>query len=157
VGLLAAGMAGPRRLSGVLDGGAPFYDVYETADGQHLTVAPLESQFWQAFRDRIGVELPDRDDPAAWPELRRILTETLRSRTKAEWLKVFEGSDACVGPVTAYADAAGDPHLEARGTFVEHDGVVQPAPAPRFSRTAAALRDDLPAEESDVLAAWGVE
>jgi alpha-methylacyl-CoA racemase len=157
VGLLAAGMAGPRRLSGVLDGGAPFYDVYETSDGQHLTVAPLEPAFWSAFRDVIGVELPDRDDPSAWPELRRVLTETFRSRTRAEWLDMFDGSDACVGPVTAYADAAGHPHLAARGTFVEHGGVVQPAPAPRFSRTAATLRDYLPRDEDDVLRAWGVE
>ncbi len=157
VGLLASGMAGPQRLSGVLDGGAPFYDVYETADGQHLTVAPLEPQFWSAFQELLGVSLPDRDDPSSWPRLRRALSDVFLTRSASDWLDLFEGSDACVGPVTGYADAPGHPHLAARGTFVEHDGVVQPAPAPRFSRTQASLRDDLPDDPAEVLAAWGLD
>jgi alpha-methylacyl-CoA racemase len=157
VGLLVSGMAGPQRLSGVLDGGAPFYDVYETADGQHLTVAPLEPQFWSAFQELLGVSLPDRDDPSSWPRLRRALSDVFLTRSASDWLDLFEGSDACVGPVTGYADAPGHPHLAARGTFVEHDGVVQPAPAPRFSRTQASLRDDLPDDPAEVLAAWGLD
>ena len=147
VGLVASGLAGPDRRGGILDGGAPFYDVYETADGRHLTVAPLEPQFYAELVARLGLDdLPDRDDPASFPRLRELLTDAFRQRTQAEWLEVFDGSDACVGPVTAYADAPDHPHLKARGTFVEHEGVVQPAPAPRFSRTAATLRHDVAVE-----------
>jgi alpha-methylacyl-CoA racemase len=159
VGLLAAGMAGPQRLSGVLDGGAPFYDIYETADGRHVTLAALEPPFWQEFTDRMGPEAttwPDREDPTSWPLLRRVLAEAFATRTQAAWLALFDGTDACVGPVTAYADAPAHPHLAARGTFVEQDGVVQPAPAPRFSRTRTSLRSDVDVDADEVLAAWGL-
>ena len=101
-------------------------------------------------------DLPDREDPGSFPRLREVLADTFRQRTQAEWLEIFDGSDACVGPVTAYADAPDHPHLKARGTFVDHGGVVQPAPAPRFSRTEATLRDDVTVEAAEVLAAWGL-
>ena len=157
VGLVGSGLAGTERRSGILDGGAPFYDVYETSDGRHLTVAPLEAQFYAELVDRLGLDdLPDRNDPASYPRLRELLTARFKQRTQAEWLEVFDGSDACVGPVTVYADAPDHPHLKARATFVEHDGVVQPAPAPRFSRTRPTLRDDVSVDAAEVLAAWGL-
>jgi alpha-methylacyl-CoA racemase len=145
VGMLGAGSWRTERGRNLLDSGAPFYDVYETADGEHLAVGALEPQFWQALLDGLagaGVdvsELPDRDNLAAWPELRKRLAETFATRTRAEWMTVFDGTDACVAPVLSMPEAAKHPHLAARGTYVEHEGVVQPAPAPRFSRTRAVL------------------
>jgi alpha-methylacyl-CoA racemase len=145
VGLLGAGAWRPERGHNILDSGAPFYDVYETADAEHLAVGAIEPQFWQALLDRlsdVGVdvaELPDRSDLARWPELRKRLAETFATRTRAEWADIFDGTDACVAPVLSMPEAAEHPHLAARGTYVEHHGVTQPAPAPRFSRTPAAL------------------
>jgi alpha-methylacyl-CoA racemase len=145
VGMLGGGSWRTERGNNLLDSGAPFYDVYETADGEHLAVGALEPQFWQALLDGLtgaGVdvaELPDRRDLPRWPELRKRLAETFATRTRAEWMTVFDGSDACVAPVLSMPDAAEHPHLAARGTYIEHEGVLQPAPAPRFSRTPAAL------------------
>ena len=160
--LVATGLAGPQRRSGLLDGGAPFYDLYETADGRHVSVGALEPQFYAELLDRLGLRdaLPDRNDPASFPRIREVLTETFKQRTQAAWLDVFEGSDACVGPVVAYADAPDHPHLRSRGTFVERDGVVQPAPAPRFSRTEATISaspEGPGARTREALAAWGLD
>ena len=156
------GLAGDRRRGGLLDGGAPFYDLYETADGRHVTVAALEPQFYAELVDRLGLadDLPDRDDPANFPEICDVLTRTFKSRNQAEWLEVFDGSDACVGPLTAYAEAPDHPHLRERGTFVERDGVHQPAPAPRFSRTRATISRSpggAGADTREALAAWGLD
>ncbi|RYC11475.1 CaiB/BaiF CoA transferase family protein [Nocardioides zhouii] len=156
----AVGLDTGRRASGMLDGGTPWYDVYETADGQHVSVGALEPQFWSALVERIGVELPDRDDPANHATIRGALTRRFRERTQAEWAEVFDGTDACVAPVVPLSDAPHHPHLAARGTFVERDGVTQPAPAPRFSRTAATLTAPpaLPGEQTrEALAAWGID
>jgi alpha-methylacyl-CoA racemase len=156
----AMGLATGRRREGLLDGGTPWYDVYETADGQHVSVAALEPQFWAALVERIGVELPDRDDPASSRAIRQALIRRFKERTQAEWAEVFDGTDACVAPVVPLAEAPAHPHLAARGTFVEHDGITQPAPAPRFSRTASTIRSGpaLPGEHTrDALAAWGIE
>ena len=106
-----------------------------------------------------GVELPDRDDPANHATIRGALTRRFRERTQAEWAEVFDGTDACVAPVVPLSEAPHHPHLAARGTFVERDGVTQPAPAPRFSRTAATL-DAPPARPGEhtreALTAWGI-
>ena len=156
---MAAGLDTGRRRSGLLDGGTPWYDVYETADGRHVSVGALEPQFWAALVERIGVELPDRDDPANHATIRGALTRRFRERTQDEWAEVFDGTDACVAPVVRLAEAPHHPHLAARGTFVERDGVTQPAPAPRFSRTAASLGAPpaLPGEHTrEVLTAWGI-
>ncbi|MGI8644978.1 MAG: CaiB/BaiF CoA transferase family protein [Nocardioides sp.] len=160
--LLATGLAGPQRSSGLLDGGTPFYDLYETADGRHMSVAALEPQFYAELVDRLGLadELPDRNDPGSLREIRDVLTRTFRSRIQADWLEVFDGSDACVGPVVAYADAPDHPHLKERGTFVERDGITQPAPAPRFSRTEATISrspGDAGADTRAALTAWGLD
>ena len=165
VGMLGGGSWRTERGRNLLDGGAPFYDVYETADGEHLAVGALEPQFWQALLDRLAAagvdlaELPDRRDVTRWPELRKRLAETFATRTRAEWSEIFRDSDACVAPVLSMPEAATHPHLAARGTYVEHQGVVQPAPAPRFSRTPAAL--STPPRETgddgrDALESWGV-
>lgn len=159
--LTALGLAGAGRGTGLLDGGAPFYDLYETSDGRHLTVGPLEPQFYAELVERLGLrDLPDRDDPRSLPRLREILTATFRQRTQAEWLDVFEGSDACVGPVLTMAEAREHPQLKERGTFVELNGVTQPAPAPRFSRTAPTISRSPSGAGSatrEALTAWGLD
>ncbi len=157
LGALSAGTWKQERGTNLLDTGAPFYDVYETADGKHVAVGALEPQFYDELIAKLGIAAPDRNDPANWPELRKVLTETFLQRTQAEWTKVFEGSDACVTPVLPLA---GDhPHLVARGTFVDKDGVRQAAPAPRFSRTPTSLERPpaRPGQHTrEALADWGI-
>ena len=160
-GLRAAGAWQDQRGSNLLDGGAPFYDTYQTADGKFIAVGALESKFYAELLDRLGLdaaELPAQLDRSGWPVLRDRLTAAFAQRTQAEWVKVFDGSDACVTPVLSMADAPGHPHNLARGTFIEVGGVCQPAPAPRFSRTPAAVPDPPPVPGSDteaVLASLG--
>jgi alpha-methylacyl-CoA racemase len=159
--LAAVGLQPERRCSGVLDGGAPFYELYETADQRHVAVAALEPQFYGELLERTGLtdRAPDRDDPQNLRALRELLTETFRQRTQAEWAELFEDSDACVTPVLPTSDAVEHPHLAARRTYVEVDGITQPAPAPRFSRTSPTL--SMPpggpgAHTRAALAAWGI-
>jgi alpha-methylacyl-CoA racemase len=160
VGMLGGGLWRDERGVNLLDSGVPWYDVHETADGRHLAVAPLEPQFYAELVDRLGIGdvVPDRAgaDPAV---LRGLIGDAVRRRTRDEWVEVFAGSDACVAPVLSFAEAREHPHLAARQTYVEHHGVVQPAPAPRFSRTPAAL-DRPPARAGEhtreALADWGV-
>ncbi|GGD09393.1 CaiB/BaiF CoA transferase family protein [Nocardioides daphniae] len=159
VSFAAMGMAGGRG-SGMLDGGAPYYDVYATSDGGHMTLGALEPQFWEEFVRLFGIELPDRDDPRNFPAIRQALTARFAERTRDEWAAVFDGSDACVAPVLTVAEAAAHPHVAARGTYVEHGGVLQPAPAPRFSRTEPSLTStpaELGADTRGALAAWGID
>jgi alpha-methylacyl-CoA racemase len=158
LGMMAGGLWQDRRGVNLLDTGAPWYDVYETADGGHLAVGALEPQFYAQLLDRLGLTdvAPSRNDP---DRLRALLTETFRTRTRDEWTAVFEGSDACVAPVLSYAEAREHPHLQARGTYVESHGVVQPAPAPRFSRTPGTLDRPPPAAGQDTreaLTDWGI-
>ncbi len=156
----ALGLDDGTRRSGLLDGGTPYYDLYETADGEHMSVGALEPQFWAELVQRIGVDLPDRDDPANHATIRGTLIRRFREKTQAEWAEIFGGTDACVAPVVRLSDAPQHPHLAARGTFVERDGVTQPAPAPRFSRTEATLGEApaLPGEQTrEALAAWGID
>ena len=159
---LAGGLLREQRASNLLDGGAPFYDLYETADGGHLAIGALEPQFYDELLAGLGIAgaAPDRDDPENHPELRRLITDTVRSRTQADWVEIFAGTDACVAPVLPMTEAFRHPHLVARGTFVERDGVTEPAPAPRFSRTAPSLTTPPPAEPGqdtrEALTAWGI-
>ena len=160
--LRATGMGGRGRARGLLDGGVPFYDLYETSDGRHLAVGALEPQFYDELLERLGLtgQVPDRNDPTTYAELRAALRDRIAERTLAEWTEVFDGSDACVAPVLTLEEAAAYPHLAARGTFTEVDGMLQPAPAPRFSRTATELTTppDLPgAHTREALLAWGIE
>lgn len=161
-GVVAGGAWREERGTNLLDSGAPFYDVYETADGRHMAVGALEEPFYAELLDRLGLRgtAPDRADRGAWPQLRALLAQAFGSRSQAEWTEVFDGSDACVAPVLPLREAPAHPHLAARGTYVDRAGVVQPAPAPRFSRTPAGLRSgpSLPGQHSRAaLEAWGVD
>ncbi len=156
----AMGMATGRRRSGLLDGGTPWYDVYETADGEHLSVAALEPQFYAELVGRLEIDLPERDDPANRSAIRAAMSARFKERTQAEWSAIFEGTDACVAAIVPLAEAPAHPHLAARDTFVEIDGVTQPAPAPRFSRTVATLAmapTGPGAHTREALTAWGIE
>lgn len=160
-GLMAAGQWRDERGVNMLDTGRPWYDVYATADGGHLAVGPLEPKFYAEFMTLLGLD-PDearRRDPGAWPALRAEITDVFRTRTRDEWAKVFERSDACVAPVLSMSEAADHPHLAARRTFVEVNGHRQPGPAPRFSRTASAVQrpPSRPgADTREALADWGI-
>jgi alpha-methylacyl-CoA racemase len=138
-GLRAAGAWQDERGTNVLDGGAPFYDTYATADGRHMAVGALEPQFYAELLGRLGLAaagLPEQYDRSGWPAMRAAFSEAFASRTQAEWVAVFDGSDACVAPVVSPAEAPTHPHNAARGTFIDVGGVIQPGPAPRFSRSA---------------------
>ncbi|MFC9671860.1 MULTISPECIES: CaiB/BaiF CoA transferase family protein [unclassified Streptomyces] len=141
-GMLAAGGWQDRRGSNLLDGGCPFYGTYETSDGQYMAVGALEQQFYDEFIALLGIEgtVPARKDLARWGELRDAVAACFKTRTRQEWTAVFEGSDACVAPVLSLREAPGHPHLAARGTFTDHGGITQPAPAPRFSATPTTVR-----------------
>lgn len=140
-GMLATGTWVDERGANLLDGAAPFYCVYETADHRYVAVGAIEPKFYSKLLERLGLdENPARQhDRNHWPRIRARLAETFAQRTLAEWSEVFEGSDACVAPVTSLREAAEHPHIRERGTLVERDGILQPAPAPRFSGTPAEL------------------
>ncbi|MCZ4097799.1 MULTISPECIES: CaiB/BaiF CoA transferase family protein [Streptomyces] len=141
-GMVAAGGWQDRRGANLLDGGCPFYGVYETADGGYMAVGALEKRFYAEFTAllELGEDAPDRGDLARWGDLRAAVAARFKTRTRDEWTAVFEQSDACVAPVLSLREAPGHPHLAARGTFTEDAGIVQPAPAPRFSATPGAVR-----------------
>lgn len=142
-GLIAEGIwAANRRESNLLDGGAPFYAAYETSDGRHMAVGALEPQFYAELLDGLGLEPGDlsaQTDRSGWPALRDLFAEKFLERTRDEWADHFEGTDACVAPVLSMEEAPNHPHNRSRGTFVEVADVTQPAPAPRFSTTPAAI------------------
>ncbi|MCW2532171.1 MAG: L-carnitine dehydratase/bile acid-inducible protein [Blastococcus sp.] len=160
-GMLGGGLWQDRRAANLLDGGAPFYDTYTCADGRHVAVGALEPQFYAALLEGTGLTgalAGGQYDVAQWPEHRRRFAEVFASRTRDEWAAAFAGTDACVTPILSLREAPADPHLVARGTFVELDGVTQPGPAPRFSRTPGAVRGGqrLPgADTREVLSEWG--
>jgi alpha-methylacyl-CoA racemase len=163
-GMLHSGAWQDRRAANLLDGGAPFYGVYETADGKFLAVGPLERRFYAEFAELLGLDpktTPAQLDIASWPRLRALIGARVATRTRDEWVAVFEGSDACVAPVLTLAEAPTDPHNRARGTFLELHGVTQPAPAPRFTGTPAptpTLPPPYPGEHTrELLAEYGIE
>ncbi|MEJ7833384.1 MAG: CaiB/BaiF CoA-transferase family protein [Nocardioides sp.] len=159
---LASGGYTEERGANLLDGGVPYYDVYETADGKHLAVGALEPQFFNALVTILDISdtAPGQADLDRYDEMRTIFTDTFKLKTQAEWVAVFEGTDACVAGILPISEAPDHPHLKARGTFVERDGMVQPRPAPRFSRTEPTLT--LPPSTAagehtrDALTAWGI-
>jgi crotonobetainyl-CoA:carnitine CoA-transferase CaiB-like acyl-CoA transferase len=141
-GLLAAGIMNSVRGDNLTDTGAPFYECYQCADGRWLVVAPIEEKFFALMMTKLDLDAQQyapHIDRANWPRLRAALTERFKTRSRDEWMRVFEGSDACVTPVLDWSEAPRHPHLAARGTFVEVDGILQPAPAPRFSATPSAM------------------
>jgi alpha-methylacyl-CoA racemase len=160
-GIKAAGMWAAEREANLLDGGAPFYGVYECADGKYLAVGPIEPQFYAEFLARAGIadpELADQLPAEEWPAQRRKLAAWLHTRTRDEWCSLLEGTDACVAPVLDLDEAPAHAHNQARSNFVEVAGIVQPAPAPRLSRTPAAIQGapPRPGEHTDqILSEWG--
>ncbi len=163
-GLLASGAWQDERGVNLLDGGAPFYSVYPTADGRHMAVGALERQFYTRFTELLFAPegLPDgfpgQHDRSGWPRMRDAFAARFAARTREEWTSVFEGSDACVAPVLSMTEATAHPHLTERGTYVTVDGVPQPAPAPRFGGTPAPPLGGVPrlgAHTRDVLTELG--
>ncbi|HEX8631581.1 MAG TPA: CaiB/BaiF CoA-transferase family protein [Catenuloplanes sp.] len=154
-GMLGAGRwPGPRGRN-VLDGGAPFYDTYRTADGGFMAVGALEPAFYAALLAGLGLandaDLPAQYDVSGWPELRRRFAACFAGRTRAEWTSVFADLDACVAPVLAPTEAHQHPQTAARGTFVDVGGEIQPAPAPRFGRTPTAPPRPAPDPDHDLV------
>jgi alpha-methylacyl-CoA racemase len=162
-GLKALGFWDERLGVNVLDTGAPFYDTYETADGKFVSLGSLEPQFYAELLARLGLDgedLPAQMDRGGWDRLRERFTEVFRTRTRAEWDELLAGTDACYAPVLTMSEAAQHEHVRARGTIVERDGVPQPAPAPRFSRTPGEITRPAPwpgQHTDEALADWGVD
>lgn len=160
-GFRSAGQWSSRRGENLLDGAAHFYDTYACADGKYVAIGAIEPQFYAVLRERCGIaDDPAFDaqmDAAHWPLLKQRMADLFRQRTRDEWCALLEGSDACFAPVLDWDDAPAHPHNQARGTFVTVDGVVQPAPAPRFSRTVPVVSPANAAQEGEaLLRRWGV-
>jgi len=147
----------------ILDSGAPFYEVYDTADGRWFAVGAIEPQFYAELLAVLGIdpaELPAQNDRTRWPETKERFAAVFRTRTRDEWAEAFAGTDACGAPVLSPWEAHTHPHNAERGTFVEVEGIVQPAPVPRFSATPAAVHRPPPVAGQDTdeaLLAWGVD
>ncbi|HEY2485377.1 MAG TPA: CaiB/BaiF CoA-transferase family protein [Candidatus Binataceae bacterium] len=142
-GIKAAGMWTNNRGENLLDTGAHFYEVYETSDGKFVSIGSIEGKFYEELLDLSGLkgqELPNQMDRTAWPALKNQLTKIFKSKTRDEWCKIMEGSDVCFAPVLSMEEAPKHAHNRQRGTFVEVEGVVQPGPAPRFSRTPGEIQ-----------------
>ncbi len=154
-GLRASGLWDDEPGTNVLDSGAHFYEVYECRDGGHIAVGALEPQFYAALLSLLEIDADEMPqwDKARWPEFKARLAALFKTRTRGEWSELLETSDACATPVLGLAEAHEHPHMRARGTFVEIDGIRQPGPAPRFSRTPGEIRTPDPAE---TLAVWGL-
>ncbi len=136
----AGGIWVDQRESNILDGGAPFYDTYNCRDGKHIAVGAIEEPFYRMLCQGLGLDpdaLPPQMDRARWPELRRCFADVFATADRDHWTEIFDGTDACVSPVLSMEEALEDPHLRSRETFTFVDGVPQPAPAPRFSRSVA--------------------
>lgn len=160
-GMLAAGTWVDERVSNFLDGGAHFYRCYRTKDKKFVSIASIEAKFYAlllAALDLDPADLPDQMDRPTWPAMARKLEALFAQKTRDEWCEIMEGTDICFAPVLSFAEAPGHPHNQARSSFPEIAGVVQPGPAPRFSRTPSAIQSAPPtlgADTSEGLAAWG--
>ncbi len=152
----------PERASNFVDGGAPYYNVYKCKDGHFISVSPLEARFYQELIKRLGLEhhdLPDQYDKARSAELHEKLAEVFATRTREEWCKLLENTDACFAPVLSIEEAPDHPHMKARNVFIRHDDLLQPAPAPRFVGTPSSMRNGPPRPGADTekcLIDWGL-
>jgi alpha-methylacyl-CoA racemase len=163
-GMMAMGGWKDERGVNMLDSGAHYYEVYECADGKFLSVGAIEPQFYAVLLEKTGLaddpEFLQQNDKSLWPKLKDRLASVIATRTRDEWAEIFDGTDACVAPVLSLSEAPEHPHNVHRGTFVERNGVVQPAPAPRFSRTEPEIQrpPSFPGQHTDeVLADWGFD
>ena len=161
-GLMAAGAWRDRRQSNFLDGAAPFARVYTTADYKYVSVCAIEPEFFGALLDALGIEdikVADQWRVEDWPRQESIFAATFAEKTRDEWDQILTGTDACAAPVLSLVEAPRHRHNEARGTFVEIDGIEQPGPAPRFSRTPSEIAhgpEDPGAKQREALSAWGL-
>jgi len=159
-GFLKAGSWSEARGDNILDTGAPWYDVYETKDRKYVSIGSIETRFYEELLQKLGVPDLGQHDRKRWPEMRERFATVFKTKTRDEWCKVFDGSDACFAPVLSWSEARRDAHNVARKAYVEVAGVEQPAPAPRFSRTPAGVRRS-PPERSEggraALADWGFD
>jgi alpha-methylacyl-CoA racemase len=147
-GMTASGRWSSQRGDNLLDGGAPFYDTYETADGKYVSIGALEPKFFAEMAERIGLDarfIKSQYDRKLWPEMRAEMTRILRGKTRDAWCAVLEGSDACFAPVLSIEEAPRHPHAQARQAFIDVAGVVQPGPAPRFDRSTPEAVSPAPA------------
>jgi alpha-methylacyl-CoA racemase len=159
-GFLATKSWSEERGTNILDTGAPWYNVYETKDGKYVSIGSIETRFYQELLKKLGVPDLGQHDRSRWPEMHSLFSTVFKSRTRDQWCKIFEGSDACFAPVLSWSEARRDPHMVSRGNFVESAGVPQPAPAPRFSRTPGAVRRAPPERGEGGAAAleeWGFD
>ncbi len=161
-GAWSSGFWNSERGTNLLDSGAPFYDVYECADGAWLAIGAIEAQFYEQVLSGLGLaddgSLPDQNDAERWPELHDRIAAVVRTRTRDDWAQTFEGTDACVAPVLTMGEAPTHPHAVARGAFADVEGVHQPGPAPRFNRTPAGppRAAVVGADAAEVLGGWGI-
>jgi alpha-methylacyl-CoA racemase len=162
-GMSALGVWDEARGSNALDTGAPFYDTYETADGKFISLGSLEPQFYAELLERLGLTdagLPAQMDRDGWPVQEERFTALFKTKTRDEWDEILRGTDACYAPVLTMSEAANDEHMRARGTFVEVDGITQPGPSPRFSRTPGEIQRSAPwpgQHTDEVVADWGLD
>ena len=158
-GFLAAGSWSETRGDNILDTGAPWYDVYETKDGKYVSIGAIEGRFYEELLERLQLkDLPDQYDRARWPEMREIFSGVFRTKTRDEWCKAFEGSDACFAPVLSWSEARGHAQSISRNSYFSLGNVPQPSPAPRFSRTPGEVRREPPQRGEGGLQAlqdWG--
>jgi alpha-methylacyl-CoA racemase len=160
-GLTKLGFWDEKLGTNVLDTGAPFYDTYETADGKFVSLGSLEPQFYAELIEKLGLTdagLPQQMDRNNWDTLRRKFTELFKTKTRDQWDEILRGTDACYAPVLTMSEAAEDAHMKARNTIIDRDGVPQPAPAPRFSRTVAEVQRAAPwagQHTDEAMVAWG--
>ena len=152
------GQWGDQRAANLLDGAAHFYDTYACADGKFIAIGAIEPNFYAELRQRCGIDDPLFDaqmDPSRWPLQKVRLAQMFSTRTRNEWCEVLEGTDACFAPVLDWDEALRHPHNVARGTYIDVAGVMQPAPAPRFSRTPSSTpRPTQTVAVEEALAAW---
>ena len=161
-GMKAMGLWSLEKGTNIIDGGAHFYDAYETADGKYVSIGSIEPQFYAELLRLTGLdgeELPHQMDRSQWPALKERMADIFKQKTRDEWCEVMEGTDVCFAPVLTMDEAPSHPHNQARGTFVEVAGVMQPAPSPRFSRTPGQISrpPSAPGADTDeALGDWGV-
>ncbi|HTR75246.1 MAG TPA: CaiB/BaiF CoA-transferase family protein [Solirubrobacterales bacterium] len=162
IGMTHMGAWKLQRESNIVDGGAHFYDSYETADGKFITIGSIEPKFYEELLTRLGLDPEEwpNEEPSRWPELSERIAEIFKTKTRDQWTAELEGTDICFAPVLDFAEAPEHPHLKARGTYVEAFGQIHPAPAPRLSRTPSEISAPpcVPGEHSrEVLSDWGFD
>src|SRR5262245_53470440 len=148
------------RVVNILDTGAPWYNVYETKDGKYVSIGSIETRFYQELLQKLGVKDLGQHERKQWPAMKRMFARAFKAKTRAQWCKVFEGSDACFAPVLSWSEARKDPHNAFRKNFISVEEVEQPSPAPRFSRTPGAVRHPPPERGqggANALADWGFD